>query len=350
MARSLSVTLVLVGVLASMGASYRTTTTNFDVVAPTPQIAQQVAQYAEHYRKEKAKEWLGREMPPWRTPCPLRVTVTMEGAGGATTFEYGNGEVMGQHMHIEGSLDRLLASVLPHEVTHTVFAHYFRCPVPRWADEGGAVLSEDDVERRRHDQLAWQIVNTPGRAIPLRRLFALQQYPHDVMVLYAQGYSVTSFLVSSGGRGTFLNFLAHGMRHGWDNAVQTYYRYKNVDELERAWVAHLRESRRPTQLAKTTPPAEGDPARRVYRQTAPPMQPVLDGPRPVARGQSPDEPWVPRGEAALTSRPGYLPGYPVRAADPAPGPVTLGAPQFGPAPVQLGLPVPAGSSPVGSPR
>ncbi len=51
-------------------------------------------------------------------------------------------------MNIEGPLDRLLSSVLPHEITHTVFAHYFRTPVPRWADEGGSVLSEDDLERQ----------------------------------------------------------------------------------------------------------------------------------------------------------------------------------------------------------
>src|SRR5262249_56886909 len=102
--------------------------------------------------------------------------------------------------------------VLPHEVTHTVLAHSFRPPVPRWADEGGSVLSEDDQERQRHDMLVRQILNTPGRAIPLRRLFALTQYPRDVMVLYAEGYSVTNFLVSRSSRPPFLTFLAHGMR------------------------------------------------------------------------------------------------------------------------------------------
>ena len=114
-------------------------------------------------------------MPPWPDPCPLRVTISMNGSGGATSFAFDRGRILGQDMHIEGSLDRLLASVLPHEVTHTVFAYYFRQPVPRWADEGGAVLSEDDIERNRHDQLVRQILNTPGRAIPLRRLFSLTQ-------------------------------------------------------------------------------------------------------------------------------------------------------------------------------
>src|SRR5260370_3132554 len=121
-------------------------------------------------------------MAPWGRPCPLRVTLSMNGSGGATQFVFDNGQVLDQNMNIEGSLDRLLASVLPHEVTHTVFAYYFRSPVPRWADEGGAGLSEDDVERNRHDMLCRQILNN-GRQIPLPRLFSLTPYPCDVMCL-----------------------------------------------------------------------------------------------------------------------------------------------------------------------
>ncbi len=210
---------VWLGAFLSMGASFRTT--NFIANAPTPQIAQQIGETAEHFRREKAMLWLGREMPAWPEPCPLTAKVTMSGAGGATSFAFDRGRVLGQQMNIEGSLERLLSSVLPHEVTHTVFAHYFRTPVPRWADEGGAVFSEDDIERNRHDQLCRQILNTPGRAIPLRRLFALREYPADVMALYAQGFSVTSFLVGLSNRQQFLGFVATGMNQGWDAACRT---------------------------------------------------------------------------------------------------------------------------------
>src|SRR5258708_28904844 len=61
MAARLSFALVLLGSLLSMGASY--STPNFVVEAPTQQIAEQVGQYAEQYRREKAKQWLGQEMP-----------------------------------------------------------------------------------------------------------------------------------------------------------------------------------------------------------------------------------------------------------------------------------------------
>lgn len=366
--------LVVLGVVPLMGAQFATQ--NFLVEAPTPQIAQQIGQAAEHYRKEKAILWLGREMPPWPERCPLRVQVTMSGAGGATSFAYDRGRVLGQHMNIEGSLDRLLASVLPHEVTHTVFAHYFRCPVPRWSDEGGAVLSEDEIERNRHDMLVRQILNTPGRAIPLRRLFALKEYPSDVMCLYAQGYSVSNYLVESSNRQTFLALVAMGMQEGWDKACQTYYRCNRVEELEQAWLAHLRETRRPpAQLARNTIPVPTDPASRVIvRQTAPPAQPLAETASPIYRGQAPSSDYDERYDPArrqARGRPGYLPAYDPSQPPPAslsaasaptgtwqppgvpiyqPPSVQLGQPQPIPVQPEAGWQAPGQASPVGYPR
>lgn len=290
--RARALLLVIVLALFSTGASYRTQ--NFIINAPNQQIAQQVAQYAEHYRKEKALEWLGQEMPPWPEPCQVKVTITMNGAGGATSFAFDQGRVLGQDMQVEGPLDRILVSVLPHEITHTVFAFYFKNPVPRWADEGGCVLSEDDLERQRHDAMTRDILATPGRKIPLRRLFSMTKYPNDVMVLYAEGFSVSEYLVSVGGRQAFLGFVGYGMQYGWDAAVKAYYRFNNIEQLEEAWISYLRNNR-PVQnqnlLASNTNRTNmNNPSTKsmvVTRQTLPPSQPVLEAPKPVFRGSSP---------------------------------------------------------------
>jgi hypothetical protein len=358
MARRLSIVLVLAAALSSLGAGpYQHRTPNFIIYAPSPQVAQEVGQYAEQYRKEKALLWLGREMPTWPAPCPVEVTVQMEGAGGATTFVYGPSGVEQQKMHIEGRYDRLLNSVLPHEVTHTVFAHYYRCAMPRWADEGGAVLSEDQPERNRHDNLARGILSTPGRLIPLRRLFALTEYPDDVMSLYAEGYSVSNFLVNQGGekgRQTFLGFVASGMKtRDWDGSVRTYYGYQNVNELERAWADNLMRPRTPpAQLTKNSEPAEvGTTQRVVSRQTAPPPLVTLDAPRPTYRGQMPSgeeaERGTPRSSVGQVSRPSYPQDSPGR---PPVAPVPAALAPLEPPPVVLGAPIPVGTSPVGYPR
>jgi hypothetical protein len=343
--------LIVLAAFASLGAQYRTP--NFLVEAPTPQLAQQVGQYAEAYRREKALQWLGQEMPPWPEPCPLHVTITMNGSSGATSFAFDRGHVLGQDMHVEGTVERVLNSVLPHEITHTVFAHYFRTPVPRWADEGGSVLSEDDIERNRHDALVRQILNTPGRMIPLRRLFTLTKYPNDVMVLYAEGYSVSDFLVGQSDRPTFLRFVAHGMRGDWDGAARSYYRFNSVEDLERAWIQHLRDARpQPAgTLASNRGGAESDPARRVVvRQTVPPAQPLADGAKPIYRGAS-GEADDGYGSGRLTSatRPVNLPDARQPASQARLGAPVLEMPPPPPA-ARLGPPIANPGSPAGNAR
>jgi hypothetical protein len=261
-------------------------TTNFIVETARQDDAQEFARLAEFYRKQKAIEWLGKEMPPWREPCRLRVTITGNGAGGATTFDF-EGATVYQEMQIEGARERLKHSVLPHEVTHTVFAHHFRQPVPRWADEGGSVYSEDDLERSRHDKLCKTILND-GRGIQLRALFRMTNYPRDVMTLYAQGYSVTKFLVEQSDRQTFLNFVAAGMQNGWDAAVREYYHYQDVSDLEAKWIDHLKKVARgevatASRGRPAPPPAD---SKLVVFDSSPPARPRFD-PAPEARGVAP---------------------------------------------------------------
>lgn len=263
-------------------------TTNFIVETARQDDAEEFARLAEHYRKTKAMEWLGKEMPNWRNPCRLRISVTNSGAGGATTFDFNGGQV-NQEMQIEGNRERLKNSVLPHEVTHTVFAHFFRQPVPRWADEGGSVYSEDDLERNRHEHMCKQTLNA-GKGIQLKALFRMKEYPRDVMTLYTQGHSVTKFLVEKSDRKTFLSFVGMGMQEGWDQASREFYNYDNVDALEAAWLDHLRKAARGEAVVRNPPPPSSgvprDRDRMVMMDSAPPTRPVFE-PIATSRGSSP---------------------------------------------------------------
>lgn len=239
--------LLLTSVTAPARAGERYATENFAVDAPTKELAKTFGEYAEKYRQEKALDWLGYEMPRWAQKCPLKVQITMSQTGGATTFTFGsaNGKptVQSQEMKIFGTTEQLLKSVLPHEVTHTVLAHHFGQAVPRWADEGGSVLSENDEERYNHDIRCREILNQ-GRGIPLRVLLTLTEYPKDMIVVYAQGYSICQFLIDQdGGKQKFLKFVGTGMRSGnrnWEEAVHMY-GYGSTDEMQEAWIAALRK-------------------------------------------------------------------------------------------------------------
>src|SRR5947207_1340835 len=159
---------VLTAAIGSLGASYRTS--NFVVNAPSAEMAEQIGRAAERYRKQLAVEWLGREMPNWSQPCPITAHVGDNlGAGGATSFLFEHGEVYGWKMTIQGSLVRILDSVLPHEVTHTVFATHFRQPLPRWADEGACTTVEDYSERSKQQTMLIEFLRT-NRGIPFSRM------------------------------------------------------------------------------------------------------------------------------------------------------------------------------------
>lgn len=221
--------------VATMGAKYESA--NFVVSAPSVDVARRVASAAEQYRRELSISWIGEELPQWGEPCRLTVKTDRPLPSGHTSFVFNDGEVYDWEMIVQGPLETILESVLPHEISHTIFASYFRAPVPRWADEGASLLAEDDGERGRQRALVEELLNS-SRRIPLREMVTLVEYPRDhrrVLALYAQGHSVAEFLVLPGGRTRYLAFLKSAGRHGWDRALQRHYGFRDIEELETYW-------------------------------------------------------------------------------------------------------------------
>ena len=277
--------------------SYKTT--NFRTTAPNREMAEKFGDMAEHFRREKAREWLGEEMPNWTSRCPLKVEIRMKDTGGATTFTFGsNGggrpAVLSQQMHIFGEQKQLLESVLPHEVTHTVLAYHFGQAVPRWADEGGSVLSENENECFTHDIRCRELLNS-GRGIRLRVLLAMMTYPKDMIVVYAQGYSICDYLINQhGGRAKFLKFVRSGMKNdsrNWEAAVRESYGFESVDDLEEKWIESLRTP--PQRVAKAKGATGGTTAlasrscTSEVRMSGLSAVPKLEAPT-VVRGVAPD--------------------------------------------------------------
>jgi len=287
-ARRVHVLFALLLAPALMGATYQSKGRNFTVTAPTPEIARQVGDAAEIYRKQLAIEWLGYELPRWSAPCPIKVKVGQIGAGGATTFSFfpnaqGTAEVCNWDMNIQGSLERILDSVLPHEVSHTIFACHFRRPLPRWADEGAATLAEHESERRRQELTVTQVIKTPKR-IPLKNLLNIKDYPRDmqdVLTLYAEGYSLADLLVREGGRARYLKFLGDAHQRGWDQAIRTHYGYRGVEELEKRWQDWVIAGSPEIELPKGQLLAEASSPKRTAEQG-----------KLIVRGQKPEDPFL----------------------------------------------------------
>lgn len=234
--------LCLLATHAADAAVYRTN--NFVVYASSNQLAKEIGVSAEQWRKQLAVEWLGKEMPDWAQPCPIKTKVSPRlGAGGATSFLFDRGEVYGWEMNVQGSRERVLDSVLPHEITHTVFASHFRRPLPRWADEGACTTVEHHSEIAVQERLLIKFLKT-GKGIPFDAMFAMKEYPQDVMPLYSQGHSLTQFLIERRGKSVFLQFLTDGMNsNNWQQAIQTHYGNEGLYDLQTVWLDWVKDGR-----------------------------------------------------------------------------------------------------------
>ncbi len=318
-ARALFVTAVLSLVLTGtqsevVAATF--STKNFTVTAPTDDVARRVANCAEYWRRELAIQWLDQPLPNWYRPCPITVKVGQISASGQTTFTFENGEVHGWKMHVQGTLERVLDSVIPHEVNHTIFASHFRRPLPRWADEGAATLFEHESEQYRQMELLQEVFHTTRR-IPLKNLLAIREYPsdmRDVLTLYAEGYSLAGFLVGmkgDAGRKIYLQFLDDAHHEGWEKAIAKHYQFQSIDHLEKNWTQWILAGSPPlngngTQLAATS--TQAAPAAAMTQNNV--VQVAATEPELVVRSQSPQQENAPEFATSRVSE--ALPSIPRR--------------------------------------
>lgn len=297
-ARLLRFAILFATVSPTFAASHRTT--NFIVTAPSRALAKEIADAAEGFRYNLAMEWLGHELPQWQRPCPIMAIVNPRlGAGGKTSFSFRNRQPFDWEMEVQGSRERILDSVLPHEVTHTIFATHFGGPLPRWADEGACTTVEHASERKKQDDWLIRFIHQ-NRGIPFNHMFRMTEYPDDIMPLYAQGYSVARYLIFQGGKRKFVKFVGDGMRtNNWNAALQQHYDYRRIGDLQVAWEDWLSRGR-PTSdfaLARHDQPNRNEIALVSTNELSLSEQAAKRnkrGPRPIIQQKDPPKSWYDR--------------------------------------------------------
>jgi tetratricopeptide (TPR) repeat protein len=225
-------------------------TTHFRIYHTQPRdLVEKVATVAEQARIEVSRKWFADEGEAWDARCDLYLHATAQDYSRATgkpaawpahstiNLESGTGRVVSRRIDLRCDDPDLLVSSLPHETTHVVLAGRFGGPdVPRWADEGMALLSEPPDRIERHLR-ALAAHYQDGGLFPIRELLMLKNYPaesHRRGAFYAQSLSVTQLLVHERGPQTFARFLTEALRYGYDKALQRHYGY-DVSTLEQRW-------------------------------------------------------------------------------------------------------------------
>ncbi len=238
-------------------------TANFIVEASDSALARKVGDCAEKYRASLSVEWLGRTLPRWSRPCVVTVKCAPDApAKGETVFSFSNGEVYDWKMNVQGSEERILDSVLPHEITHTLIASYFRTPAPRWIDEGMATTVESESERNRYRTMLMDFLHN-DRGISFNEMVATKEYPQDLTPFYSQSFSVCEYLLLIGGKRRLVEFAKRGCySNDWNASLREYYGYDSLGALQVEWLDWLRR----WELAKR--PVELPPTRRLEELTS----------------------------------------------------------------------------------
>lgn len=217
------------------------------------EYAEQVLRVAENTRLEVEQKWFATNGEVWQPKCELylhataqdynRVTGIAASSPGHSSIqmEQGSGRVTGRRIDLHCDDVNLLTCVLPHEATHVVLAGRFGShPVPRWADEGMAVLSEppEKVERHRRNL---HHCRQQGQYFSLRQLMELADYPDPraIPAFYAQSVSLVEFLVRERGPRVFSEFLRQGLQTGYESALEQHYGIRGYAELEQRWLRSL---------------------------------------------------------------------------------------------------------------
>jgi hypothetical protein len=225
-------------------------TANFRVFhTSTPAFAEKVALAAEAARTTAARKWLEAMPAKWGPRCDLylhaskkdylRATGIAEWMWGHSTITLEEGRVAVRRLDFCCDDPRLLDATLPHETTHVVLAGQFgRHELPRWADEGMAVLSEPNDRIEKH------LANLPTHAsnrdlFEIGALMQLKDYPaaQRVAPFYAQSISLVGFLCEKKGHKTFARFVRDCLDTSYETALRKHYGMESFAELDRLWRA-----------------------------------------------------------------------------------------------------------------
>jgi hypothetical protein len=225
-------------------------TANFHVCCEHSEAtATHLARHAEMLRNSLYSKWLGADAAvEWNPKCHIvlysskRNYVAAVGRGGERTVgsslvKTDKGRIKSRRIDLLGDGTKFLSAALPHELTHVVLRDRFTSRfVPRWADEGMAILADSEAKQGRHQRDLQQALaqRTTFHAV---ELLTMNEYPSPSRfgAFYGQSASLTGYLVSRKSPKQFVEFLDRAREAGYDAALQECYDIGGVGELDRQW-------------------------------------------------------------------------------------------------------------------
>ena len=236
---------------------------NFVVCCPPSLDGKAVIRQCESIRRTLSEKWLGAAVDNWDNRCyvvlhPTAATYVQaagrgsEQTAGCSTLKELGGRVLSRRIDLRLDRPDPLWRALPHELSHVVLADAdVGHRLPRWADEGMAMLADPEDKRDAHRRDFISALHR-GAALRLPALLTMDGYPppKQIDVFYGQSLSLVEFLVERKGALTLQHFLLRTVKEGYQKALQETYGIRDAHELERLWLADVYRMAHSRQTAK----------------------------------------------------------------------------------------------------
>jgi hypothetical protein len=243
----------------AIGKSYETQgwlveeTASFRVVCRSKAAeAARLPRACEALRRQLQETWLGDVTADWSPRCEIVVHSTTAGyvkqlgagseqSSGCSTIEIEKGRVVRRRIDLRADAEDWMISALPHELTHVILADKFATKqIPRWADEGMAILSEPQA-RQAMRRSAMQRALAKNPRYGAGELLGLRDYPTGDRrdAFYGQSASLVAYLIERESPARFIEFLQLGQKRGFEAALTEIYQIRSLAELDARWRPQL---------------------------------------------------------------------------------------------------------------
>lgn len=163
---------------------------------------------------------------------------------GSSWIESEQGRIVTRQIDVRGDREDWFEGAMAHELVHVLLADHFNDGLPRWAEEGLALLADPLDKQVRHD-LDFRRAAAGRIQFRIGELTALESYPEAsrVTTFYGQSASLVRFLVARGKPAQFVAFVKQVQQRGYDAALRDVYGIANLAALETAWLRAVNDSR-----------------------------------------------------------------------------------------------------------
>lgn len=223
---------------------------NFRCWSQLPETeARQLTESCEAWRSRLRTAWITNvDRSDWTPKCEVYVhpnqaayNQTLRRPGdpsvGTTAMNFDQGRTVYRRIDVRADASDWSNAALPHELTHVVLGERFGGhALPRWADEGIAMLSESaDKHRERLENFQGVLVARATFQISDLVTTKGMPAPHRRDAFYGQSLALSSLLVRKSTPAKFADFIEDAIRVGSDQALRSHYSLNGLAALQQEW-------------------------------------------------------------------------------------------------------------------